>query len=169
MTDHVASLKIEAISHQHLRDQFDCGQPPLNEYLLRYARQNDDNNIAKAFVAVDDENRVLGYYCISSASVEFEELPEEIAKGLPRYPMPAALIGRLACAKSMQGKGLGARLLIDALQRINATSEQIGIKAVIVDAINQGAKKFYMRYGFMELRNQESKLFLPIETIKRLF
>ena len=101
---------IEAISRQHLRDRFDCGQPPLNEYLLRYARQNDDNNIAKAFVAVDDDNRVLGYYCISSASVEFKELPEDIVKGLPHYPVPAALIGRLACDKSIQGKGLGARL-----------------------------------------------------------
>ena len=169
MTDHVASLKIEAISRQHLRDRFDCGQPSLNEYLLRYARQNDDNNIAKAFVAVDNDNQVLGYYCVSSASVEFEELPEEITKGLPRYPVPAARIGRLACDKSMQGKGLGTRLLIDALQRINATSKQLGIKAVIVDALDQDTKKFYIRYGFMELSTQELTLFLPIETTNQLF
>lgn len=160
---------IEPITKQHNRNPFDCGNAVLNEHLKKYARQNDINNLAKAFVAVDDNPLVLGYYCISTASIEFETLPDKISKGLPRYPIPAALIGKLACDQSERGKGLGARLLIDALQRIIATSEEMGIKVILVDAIDEEAKSFYQHYGFIELDDQSRKLFLPIETAAQIF
>lgn len=169
MTDHVDSLQIEPLSQAHQRDRFDCGNPSLNEYLQRYARQNDQKNLTKTFVAVDDDSRALGYYSISSSSVEFEELPSDIAKVLPRYPVPAALIGKFATDRTIQGQGLGARLLIDALQRIISISEDMGIMIVIVDAIDQDAKEFYLHYGFLELVGHDMKLFLPIETIRQLF
>lgn len=169
MTDHVKSLQIQSISKQYHRDHFDCGNAVLNEYLNKYARQNDENNMARAFVAVGDDRLILAYYCISTASIEFEELPEELRKNLSKYPIPAALIGKLACDLSMKGQGLGARLLTDALQRIVASSSELGIKVIIVDAINKEAKGFYQHYGFIELDGQEKKLFLMIETAARLF
>lgn len=169
MTDHVNSLQVVSINKQHMRDQFDCGNAILNEYLKKYARQNDENNMAKAFVAVGDDALVLGYYCISTASIEFKELPEALGKNLPKYPIPAALIGKLACDQSMKGQGLGARLLINALQRIVATSKEMGIKVIIVDAIDEEAKSFYQHYRFMELDGQEMKLFLLVETAAQLF
>lgn len=169
MTDHVKSLQIEPITKKHIRDQFDCGNTVLNEYLKKYARQNDENNMARAYVAVGDDTLVLGYCCISTASIDFEELPEAQRKTLPKYPIPAALIGKLACDQSMQEQGLGARLLIDALQRIVSTAKEMGIKVIIVDAINEKAKSFYQHYGFMALDGQDKKLFLMIETAKALF
>lgn len=169
MTDHVSALRIEPISKAHQRKTFQCGKPPLDAYLQRYARQNDEKNIAKTFVAVDDSNRVLGYYSLCTASIEFEELPADIKLKLPAYPVPAALIARIAVDKSMRGQGLGARLLIDALQRIFSAAGEVAIKVVLVDARDDEARDFYLHYGFIQLPMQDYKLFLPIETIDQLF
>jgi len=169
VTDHVSTLNIEPLSRHPHRDSFDCGKVDLNDYLKKYARQNNDNNISRAFVAIGDDPQVFGYYCISTANIEFEELPGEVSEGLPKYPVPAALIGKLACDQSTRGQGLGARLLIDALQRIVTTSEEMGIKVILVDAIDDEAMRFYQHYGFIPLPGHKMKLFLPIETAAQLF
>ena len=118
MTD-VGALEIVAIGKGHRREAFDCGEAALNDYLRRYARQNHERNLARSFVAVDAGKRVLGYHSLASAAVEFESLPPDYAKRLPRYPVPAVRIARLAVDRAMQGKGLGERLLADALKRIS--------------------------------------------------
>ena len=169
MTDHINALKVEPISKTHQRTAFSCGKHELDDYLQRYARQNDERNIARTFVAVDSTNRVLGYYSLSSASIEFTELPDEGRQSLPAYPVPAARLARLAVDNSMKGKGLGSKLLIDALQRIVTASQEIAIKVILVDAMDKEARDFYKHYGFIELPEQELKLFLPIETVKQLF
>ena len=169
MTDHVKALRVEPISKIHHRDEFSCGKPELDVYLQRYARQNDEKNIAKTFVAVDSEERVLGYYSLSTASIEFAALPETLRQSLPAYPVPAARLARLAADTSMRGQGLGARLLIDALQRILTASQEIAMKVILVDAMDEDASEFYKHYGFIELPDQDMKLFLPIETVKQLF
>lgn len=169
MTDHINELRIEPITKEHVRKSFHCGKPQLDEYIQRHARQNDEKNISKTFVAVNDENIVVGYYALCTSSIEFEELPEEIIKQLPSYPIPAALIAKLAVDDSLRGQGLGAKLLIDALQRILAASQEIAIKAVLVDAIDDDALAFYQHFEFIELPDQDLKLFLPIETIQQLF
>lgn len=169
MTDHITGFRVEPISKAHHRDRFSCGKPPLDEYLHRFARQNDEKNIAKTFVAINEENNVVGYYSLCTASIEFEELPEEIRKQLPTYPIPTALIARLAVDEKLRGRGLGARLLIDALQRIVTASNEIAIKAVLVDAMDEEARNFYQHYEFIALPDQDLKLFLPIETIQQLF
>lgn len=162
-------LRIEPISHQHLRDGFQCGTPSLDDYLRRYARQNADKNIAKTFVAVNAQNEVFGYYALCTASIEFDELPDAIRKQLPAYPVPAALIAKLAVDERCRGQGLGARLLIDALQRIVSAAVEVAIKVVLVDAIDERARDFYLHFGFIPLPEQEYKLFLPIETVTKLF
>lgn len=169
MTDHISGLRIEPLSKTHERKHFSCGKPLLDDYLQRYARQNDENNIAKTFVAVNAENRIVGYYSLCTSSIEFEELPEDLSKQLPHYPVPAALIAKLAADESLRGLGLGAKLLIDALQRILAASNEVAIKAVLVDALDDEAREFYLHYGFITLPGQDYKLFLPIETVAQLF
>jgi len=160
---------IEPISKNHNRKNFSCGKPLLDEYLHRYARQNDEKNIAKTFVAVDERNNAVGYYSLCTASIEFEDFPEEMRKQLPNYPVPAALIARLAIDEKLRGQGLGAKLLVDALQRVLTASAEIAIKAVLVDAMDGDAFEFYRHYEFIELPDQDLKLFLPIETIQQLF
>jgi predicted N-acetyltransferase YhbS len=166
MTDRINELRIEPISKAHNRTDFSCAKPSFSEYLQRFARKNDERNIAKTFVAVDGD-RVYGYYSLSATSIEFEELPEEHAKQLPGYPVPASLIGQLAVDSSIEGQGLGPRLLVDALQKIVSVSEEMAIKVVIVDAIDADAKSFYQHFGFLELPGHDLKLFLPIETIRK--
>ncbi len=153
------------------RDQFDCGIAELNEYLLRYALQNQKTGIAKTIVAIgEQEERVIaGYYSVSMSQIERETIPSQQAKRLPRYPIPAMLIGKLAVDRASQGKGLGEELLIDALQKAVRLAGEVGIFAVRVDAINDRAKSFYLKYGFIALEDKDSTLFLPIKTIIKIF
>ncbi len=151
MTELIDALRIEPISKLHNRKDFKCNKKPLTQYLHRYARQNDENNIAKTFVAVDGDNKVLGYYSLSTSSIEFEELPEEFTKRLPGYPIPAALIAKLAVDSDVDGQGLGSKLLIEALQNILTVSEEMAVKVVLVDAIDEEAKGYYLHFGFIEL------------------
>ena len=169
MKDRIDALRIEPITKAHNRKAFSCSKPELTRYLHRHARQNHENNIAKTFVAVDAENTVRGFYSLSTSDIEFEQIPEAFTKSLPGYPIPAALIGKLAVDVAYEGQGLGSRLLIDALQRLLATSEQLAIKVVLVDAIDADTKGYYLRFGFIELPGHALKLFLPIETIAQLF
>lgn len=169
MMDRIGVLRIEPISKSHHRADFNCAKSVFSEYLQRFARQNDERNIAKTFVAVDSDNRVYGYYSLNATSIEFEELPEELARQLPGYPIPASLTGQLAVDSSIEGQGLGPRLLVDALQKIVSVSEEMAIKVVIVDAIDADAKSFYQHFGFLELPGHDLKLFLPIESIEQLF
>jgi len=168
MTELINVLRIEPIAKLHNRKNFKCKKESLTHYLRRYARQNDESNIAKTFVAVDGDNKVFGYYSLSTSSIEFEDLPEEFAKHLPRYPIPAALIAKLAVDLNVEGQGLGSKLLIGALQNILAVSEEMAVKVVLVDAIDEEAKSYYLRFGFIELPGKDLKLFLPIETISQL-
>ena len=168
MTEEIEVLRIEPIVKAHNRKAFTCKKSELADYLKQHARQNDEKNITKSFVAVDDNKTVHGYYSLNTASIEFDELPEGYIKNIPKYPIPAALIAKLAVDKNAEGQGLGSRLLIDALQRILSTSEQLAIKVVLVDAIDEEAKNYYLHFGFIELPKHDLKLFLPIKTIKQL-
>ncbi len=148
-------------------EHFDCGYEVLNDYLKKYARQNHKKGIAKTFVAISQEKslRIDGYYTLSSTVIEFDSMPKSYQKKIPKYPIPAILIGKLACNNSVKGKGLGGELLVDALLRIVKASLEIGIFAVRVDAINLKAKEFYLKYEFIPFCDQSLSLFLPIETI----
>jgi GNAT superfamily N-acetyltransferase len=169
VTEHNRGIRIEPINKSHRRGTFDCGNESINRYLKKYARQNDEKNIAKTFVAVDNDNIVIGFYCLSAASIEFPKLPPGPNKHLPRYPVPVARIGQLGVDTSFQGTGLGARLLINALYRIASVSKELAVRVVIVDVINNKAVRFYQHFGFISLPNHKTTLFLPIETITELF
>ena len=111
---------------------------------------------------------MIGYYSLSAGGLDATDLPEEFRHRLPRYPVPVVLLGRLAVAKSHQGKGLGAILIADALQRIVQASRMMAVFAVIVDALNDRVAEFYQQFGFIPLPSQPLKLFLSMDSVATL-
>jgi GNAT superfamily N-acetyltransferase len=156
---------IEKLSHRHDRSVFDCGVEELNDYLKKYSGQHERRGISRTYVAVEEgETRALGYYSISSGAVAFDTVPDN----LPRHPVPVALIGRLAVDRNARGQGLGEMLLVHALRSAQRASEVVGIYAVVVDAWDEAARKFYLKYGFNELRDDQLHLYLSIKAIRQL-
>ncbi len=156
---------IEPLSASHDREPFDCGEPSLNDFLKRFARQNDEKGLGRTFVAVEAGSPAIkGYYTLSNGSLKFDNVPEK----LPRYPIPVAHLGRLAVDVSARGQGLGEYLLLDALARIAAVAGQIGIYAIEVYALSEQAKNFYLKYGFRPLLDDALHLYLPMKAVRKL-
>ena len=145
-----------------LLETFDCGNDELNNYLKKYASFNDYRNISKTFVSMDGET-VTGFVTLCTASLEFKELPKNYNK-LPKYPIPAVRIARLAVDKKYQRKGIGKTLMGYAFKKIILASLSVGIKFVIVDA-KEKAKSFYEKFGFVPLPQNKNTYLLPIEQI----
>jgi len=162
-----SDLVIEPLNRHHKKAAFLCGTETLDRYLKRQAGQDMKRRISRVFVAHprEDEARVLGFYTLSAISIDLSALPEKVAKKLPRHPVPAALIGRLAVDLSAQEIGIGKMLLADAIKRTLAVSDDIAIYAMAVDAINEQAESFYERYGFARLAHDGGRLFLPLRSL----
>jgi ribosomal protein S18 acetylase RimI-like enzyme len=160
---------IQRLGAGHDRDAFDCGVESLNTFLQRYAGQNERHGICQTYVAVlPDAARVQGYYALSAGSIAFDQVPEPLRKRLPKYPIPVAHLGRLAVDRQAQGQGLGELLLLDAFERIVRAAEAIGIHAVEVRAIDEPARGFYLKYGFVELCDDPLHLYLALATLRKL-
>lgn len=155
--------RIRALDNETATADFGCGEAALDEYLHRYARQNVKRGVARVFVvtAAVLVSEVAGFYTLSAASVAAEKLPESLRKKLPRYPVPAALLGRLAVSEVAQGQGLGSILLVDACKRVAAASQTLAVAAIIVDAKSPAAATFYKHFGFVELPGQPGRWMLP--------
>jgi ribosomal protein S18 acetylase RimI-like enzyme len=166
MTDY-QSLVIAPLNPTHDRTGFQCGVEALDRYLKKQAKQDSKRRISRTFVATKLENQklVIGYYTLSTLSIELNQLPEKLARKLPKHPVPAALIGRMAVSNAAQGQGIGKMMLADAIKRTLAVSDQIAIYALVVDAIDDNAKGFYERFGFTRLSNDSPRLFLPLKSI----
>jgi len=162
-----APFRIEPLSSAHNRSQFNSGSEPLDRYFREQCSQDVRRHIASCFVAINAESgEVAGYYTLAAASIPLDRLPAEVVKRLPRYPVvPAALLGRLAIASSYQGKGLGSALLSDAILLL--ARQELGIFAVVVDAKDAAAQRFYEHYGFTLLAGETRRLCLPISTALR--
>lgn len=159
---------IERLQRSHERGSFDCGKAALNDWLRRIAGQHERRDLARTYVAVrPGELTVLGYYALSTHQVTYEAMPQDQAKGLPTSDVPAILLGRLAVDKTVQGVGLGRHLLIDALRRASHISEHVGVRAVEVHAIDDEARRFYLKCGFVPLLDDHLQ-FLPLHVIRKL-
>ena len=162
-------LVIEPLGSHHDRTNFSCGEPALDAYLQRQASQDIRRRVAQVFVALGDApGKIAGYYTLSAVSFEKDELPLSLSKRLPHYPVPAAVLGRLAVDGGQQGRGLGEMLLLDAIRRVVRASSMLAVYAIIVDAKNDGAQAFYQRYGFQSFASAPRRLFLSLETIEKL-
>ena len=170
MSEPAPAFRVEPLGEGHDRAGFACGSPSLDEYLARYAGQNQKRGAGRTFVAVrPGAPRVLGYFTLAAGSVRADVLPPEVAKRLPRYPVPVVVLARLAVDRSAQGEGLGAALLVEALRRAVRVASEIGVYAVEVVAKDDGARAFYERHGFAVLADDPLHLYLPVETARALF
>jgi len=159
---------VEPLTRSHERETFDCGVPALNDYLRRQATQDMRRGVSRVYVAHNrDSPKVLGYYTLSATSFGKKNLPESEAKRLPHYPIPAALLGRLAVDRSCQGQGMGKYLLFDAFHRILQAADTLAVYALVVDAKDDKACAFYEHYGFLRFPNTHSRLFIPVETLRQ--
>lgn len=152
---------IEPLGKHHDRAAFTCGQAELDDWFRRRASQEERRNIARVFVAADDALGVVGFYSLSSFTLSFEDLPEKIARKLPRYDaIPTALTGRLARDERVRGEGIGELLLADAIRRILGAGNILAIFAIVVDTKNERAVKFYQEFGFRPFPLHPRRLFL---------
>jgi GNAT superfamily N-acetyltransferase len=159
------------LSAVHKKAEFSCGTSLLDNYLHTQAKQDVKRKLAACFILADDQNRVKGYYTLSSAAIPRVILPENVIKKLPPsyVDLPATLMGRLAVDQAYRKQGLGEMLLMDALKRsYDASVTSVGSMAVVVDPIDQGAASFYNRYGFILLPDS-GKMFIAMETVAQLF
>ena len=139
---------IESLTKTHGLSSFDCGTASLNEWLQRFARHNQQADAARVYVAHRRDNVVVGYHSLTASSVRRDDAPARVAKGLANHPIGVALLGRLAVDRGQKGKGLGRALLLDALVRTAQAADTIGIRAMLVHAIDEDAKRFYLHFNF---------------------
>lgn len=162
------SLRVEALGARHDRGSFNSGVEPLDRYFKTQAGQDARKNMAAPFVLVLPNGAIGGYYTLSSTAVKLTDLPAKTIKRLPRYPLvPAILLGRLAVDLRYRGKGYGRFLLADALRR--AVRSEIASFAVVVEAKDEAARRFYERESFLPLPETPMRLFRPMADIAKLF
>src|SRR5690242_4066480 len=169
---HPAKWVVETLQNSQNRAAFSCGNASLDRYLKEQAEQDLQCGCAAPFVLVPEHGSptILGYYTLSSYGIDVGQLPADVAKRLPRYPLiPATLLGRLAVDRRFQGQGAGEFLLLDALHRALVQSAGIASAAVVVHAIDAGAVEFYRHFGFVPLSGIGDRLFLTMKTVANLF
>lgn len=165
----MADWIIKPFSKADDRSAFACGRPALDDFIRTRVSQYEKRRLGKTFVAVSEgEKRVIGYYTLAAGAVIFEHLPTEASRKLPKHPVPVILLARLAVDQSAQGKRLGEGLLLDALQRSLDLSGNLGAYAVEVDALDDSAVTFYLKYGFAPLLDNPKHLYLPLATIDKV-
>lgn len=157
---------LEPLGPDHVLEGFDCGRASLNIWLTLYALQAAAAGSARAYVVVDSEqDRVVGYHALAAAQLERRAATARVIKGMPQYPIPVVLLARLAVDLSVAGRGLGAWLLRDAMTRTLSASETIGVRAMLVHAIDYETSRFYRRHGLEPSPTDELHLMILIKDI----
>ena len=152
----------------HHVDHFSCGEAPLDRRLIAYAGQNQKRNAARTFVTTQPDGKVAGYYTLVAAQVEHEQATSVVRQRLSRhFPTPVALIARLAVTTQHQDTGLGRSLLLDALQRVLRASDQLAVRAVTVDALDDRAASFYRHFGFEPSSLAPRTPMIPLDAVRR--
>lgn len=160
--------KIRKLDSQDDVSDFSCGQPDLDDWLKRFAFGNQRAGMTTVFVTLS-ENKVMGYYALATGGVERANAPSRVAQGVPAHPVPIVLLARLAVDSSAQKRGLGRQLLRDALIRVEAAADQIGIRALLIHAKDENARDFYMSQAEFEPSPTDPlHLFLLMKDLKKL-
>jgi len=152
---------------RHDVKDFSCGNEPLDRWLVRYAGQNQRRDAARTFVAATSDQRVYAYYTLLAGQLDHHEATPETGKGLSQhFPIPVAILARLAVDVDRQDQGIGAALLNDALLRVIRASEQLAVRAVVVHAADESAASFYERFGFGALSAKPRTLMTTLVTLR---
>ncbi|MET0557670.1 MAG: GNAT family N-acetyltransferase [Solirubrobacterales bacterium] len=160
-------LDPQPLGGEHRINGFDCGAGSLNAWLVKHARAAVGAGSARTYVVVDSkEDRVVGYHALSLASIEHGDTTERGRKGMPKHPIPAMLLARLAVDRAAQGKGIGAFLLGDAMSRALSVSEQAGMRLLLVHALSEEARSFCDHFGFEPSRSDPMNLQLLVKDIR---
>lgn len=163
------TITIEPLG-KHDRVTFSCGRADLDDWFRRRASQDERRDMARVFVAVDSDLGVVGFYSLSSFALTIHDLPEEIARRLPRYEaVPAALIGRLARDQRVRGRGVGDMLVADAVRRALDAGRSLAVFAIVVDAKDARARAFYESFGFTPFASRPLRLYLPTSVAAKAF
>jgi GNAT superfamily N-acetyltransferase len=159
--------RFEALGPGHDRAGFDCGEPALNDYLQKTARQHAEKGISRSFVLVNepDPRRIIGFFTLAMCEVEAPLLPPETARKLPPGRLPGARLARMAVRLDEQGRGYGDVVLVEAIRRVAEAGRNVGCVGLFVDAKSARARAFYERFGFLRLRDRKLELFLPFATV----
>jgi GNAT superfamily N-acetyltransferase len=158
----------EPLGSDHVLEGFDCGRASLNLWLTRYARLAGTAGSARTYVIVDSQQgRVVGYNALTAAGIEREAATARVIKGMPQYPIPVVLLARLAVDLSVARLGLGAWLLRDAMLRTLTASETVGVRAMLVNAIDDEARGFYLRHGLEPSPTDSMHLMVLIKDIAK--
>lgn len=163
----MAQKQIEKLNSSHVLEDFDCGVSDLNQFLVKYALQNQAANSANTYVACEN-GAVLGFYTLVVGSVIHANAPGRITKGLAKYPVPVMILARLAVDKTQHGQGIGRGLLKDALLRTAQASDIAGIRALLVHAKDDVARRWYQQFNFDESPTDSLHLYLLLKDIKKL-
>lgn len=176
MSDY-SNLLVTPLTGSHDRQGFCCGVDSLDDYIRKQANQDVKRRVSRVFVAATaahpdtivtaaHPDTIVGYYTLSSLFLDLGQLPERLARKLPKHPIPAALLGRLAVSQVARSHGVGRMLLVDAIKRTLAVSGEIAIYALVVDAIDERAQGFYEQFGFSPLSSENRRLFLPLKSVR---
>ncbi len=157
----------QALAASHVLEDFDCGKPGLNDWLLRHARQAQASGSAKTFVVADGQ-RLAGFYSLAVGQIDTLEAPDRVRKGMGAYPVPVVILARLAVTMQDHGRGIGIGMLQDAIRRTVAISEQAGVRALLTHPIDADAERFYLRFGFEASPAQEKQLLLLLKDARQL-
>lgn len=158
-------MRLERLAPRHELSDFDSGNEDLDDWLRRHALAAQAMDSARTFVITRD-NRVVGYFSLTMGSVLREDAPAKLVRGLPAYPVGMALVARLALDRREQGKGLGARLLSEALRKAVTAGEAAAARLVVVDAIDDGAVRFYERFGFVAVPDHPYRLYRRTKDVR---
>lgn len=157
----------EKLTKQHDLNAFDCGSELLSQFLKRFALQNQTSNAAQSYLCMGD-GIVVGYFTLVVGEIAFEAAPERLRKGLARHPIPIMLLARLAIDQNWQGQGLGLSSLKDVIERTLQAADIAGIRALVVHAKDDAARKFYSHFGFVEGFNDPLHLYVLTKELKAL-
>jgi GNAT superfamily N-acetyltransferase len=146
---------------------FNCGNELLDRWLIRYAGQNQRRDAARTFVVTASDRVTYGYYTLLAGQLDHQDATTETSKGLsPRFPIPVAILARLAVDRDRHGHGIGAALLNDALIRVAHASGEVGVRAVVVHAADENAVGFYERFGFSALNTAPRTLMVTLAALR---
>lgn len=164
-----ARFALEPLGVRHDRAAFTSGVAALDRYFREQAGQDMRRHAAVVYVLIERDTAAAGFYTLSATGIDVAAFPAAVARRLPRYPrLPAILVGRLAVERRFRAQGLGRGLLLDALARSYHPSRQIGALAVVVDAKDDDARRFYAHFGFRRLADADNRLFLELAAIAGL-